>query len=121
LTNNGLASVEKQRPQAGFYGRELTTQELTDLVVYSDDVTLSDEIAASRVMVRRLLSVLQDEDDDLSVQELTRLASTVFNGSRVVARLLRDERALSGEAADGIAGAIGTALDELSTEWGLDL
>lgn len=117
---NGLNFVEKQRPEAGFYGRELTTQELTDLVIYADDVTLSDEIAASRVMVRRLLSVLQDEDE-LSVRELTRLASTVFNGSRVVARLLRDERALSGEAADGIAGAIGMALDELATEWGLDL
>ena len=36
-------------------------------------------------------------------------------------RLMRDQRALSGEAADGIAGAIAQALDELSTEMGTDL
>jgi hypothetical protein len=37
------------------------------------------------------------------------------NASRL-GRLLRDQRALSGDAADGIAGAIAQALDELSTE-----
>ena len=36
-------------------------------------------------------------------------------------RMLRDQRALSGEAADGIAGAIAQALDELGTELGTDL
>ena len=43
-----------------------------------------------------------------------------LNASRL-GRLLRDQRALSGEAADGIAGAIAQALDELSTELGADL
>jgi hypothetical protein len=43
-----------------------------------------------------------------------------LNASRL-GRLLRDARALSGEAADGIAGAIAQALDELSTELGADL
>ena len=38
-----------------------------------------------------------------------------------VARLLRDQRALSGAAADGIAGAIATALDELTSELGVKL
>ena len=32
-----------------------------------------------------------------------------------------DQRALSGAASDGIAGAIGQALDELATEWGVEL
>lgn len=116
------AGPSSSRSDAGgsFYGRQLTTQELTDLVAFTSDPSLSDEIAVSRVMLRRLLTVLQDEEE-LSVRELTRVASMVFNGSRVVARLLRDERALSGEAADGISGAIGHALDELATEWGLEL
>jgi hypothetical protein len=43
-----------------------------------------------------------------------------LNASRL-GRLLRDQRALSGAAADGIAGAIAQALDELSTELGADL
>ena len=34
-------------------------------------------------------------------------------------RLMRDQRAISGEAADGIAGAIAQALDELTTEMGI--
>ena len=42
------------------------------------------------------------------------------NASRL-GRLLRDRRALSGTAADGIAGAIAQALDELSTEFGVQL
>jgi hypothetical protein len=36
-------------------------------------------------------------------------------------RLLRDQRALSGQASDGIAGAIAQALDELGTELGVQL
>ena len=42
------------------------------------------------------------------------------NASRL-GRLLRDQRALTGAAADGMAAAIGQALDELSTEWGVEL
>ncbi|HSM57443.1 MAG TPA: hypothetical protein VK879_14930 [Candidatus Sulfomarinibacteraceae bacterium] len=116
----GASSSRRSDAGSGFYGRQLTTQEISDLVASTGDSSLVDEIAVSRVVLRRLLSVLQDEDE-LSVRELTRVASMVFNGSRVVAHLLRDERALSGEAADGIAGAIGHALDELATEWGLEL
>jgi hypothetical protein len=42
------------------------------------------------------------------------------NASRL-GRLLRDQRALSGAAADGLLAAIGAALDELSTELGIKL
>jgi len=116
----GPETARRSRGDISFYNRQLTPEELNDLIAFSGDPTLADEIAVSRVVLRRLLAVLQDEDD-LSVRELTRIASMVFNGSRAVATLLRDERALSGEAADGIAGAIGHALDELATEWGLEL
>jgi hypothetical protein len=34
---------------------------------------------------------------------------------------MRDQRALSGAAADGISGAIAQALDELSTHMGVEL
>jgi hypothetical protein len=42
------------------------------------------------------------------------------NASRL-GRLLRDQRALSGQAADGLLDAIGKALDEISTELGVTL
>ncbi len=42
------------------------------------------------------------------------------NASRL-GRLLRDQRALSGESADSLLAAIGKALDEISTELGVKL
>ena len=42
------------------------------------------------------------------------------NASRL-GRLLRDQRALSGDSADGLLDAIGKALDEISTELGIRL
>ena len=59
--------------------------------------------------------------DGASVTELARLLSIHGANAARLGRLLRDRRALSGDAADGISGAIAQALDELSTELGLDL
>ena len=42
------------------------------------------------------------------------------NASRL-GRLLRDQRALSGDSADGLLDAIGKALDEIGTELGIKL
>jgi hypothetical protein len=80
--------------------------------------TLDGEITIARDMLRRLVETLRD---GTSGGELVQLAQTCFAGTRTVAGLLRDKRALSGGAADGLMGAIGQALDELSTEWGVDL
>jgi hypothetical protein len=82
------------------------------------EATLNGEIAIARAMVRRLLEAVQNGTPS---GELVQLAQTCFAGTRAVAGLLRDKRALSGGAADGLMGAIGQALDELSTEWGVDL
>lgn len=103
----------------GFYSRVLQPGELADLVAFADDLTLDDEIAMSRVALRRILPRL--DAGELEVGDLTDLAGLVFAGSRTIARLLRDQRALSGESADGLAGALGVALDEIGTQWGLDL
>ena len=61
------------------------------------------------------------EREDMANEEMMKMASLVMMGARTVARLLRDQRAISGQAADGISGAIGQALDELGSEWGLPL
>ena len=83
----------------------------------------SDEIACARVALRRVLAALGAPGDEtgLSASEFARLATLAFQGTRTVSRLLRDQRALSGDAADGINGAIGAALDELSVMWGVEL
>lgn len=61
------------------------------------------------------------ETDKTDIEDLVRLLQLHGQNASRLGRLLRDQRALSGEAADGIAGAIGAALDELSTQWGIDL
>ena len=106
----------------GFYARTLTEQELADLVSYAADMTLDDEIACARVALRRVLTALTDTDrDTLTIEEFTRLAALALQATRTVALLLRDRRALTGDSADGISGAIAQALDELSIEWGREL
>ena len=106
----------------GFYSSALDPAELADLVTFSDDMTLADEIAVCRVVLRRLLSTLEDPPGpDQDTVDYAKLAGLSLQAARTVARLLRDQRALSGKAADGIVAAIAQALDELSTEWGVQL
>jgi hypothetical protein len=81
---------------------------------------LAAEIAAARETVRRLWEEVNSEPA-LTPSELARLAPLIFRGTRTVALLLRDQRALTGMAADGIAGAVAQLLDELSSEWNIEL
>ena len=76
---------------------------------------------ALSVLIDGLLAEEAQSPGTLLVQDLARLMALHSQNASRLGRLLRDKRALSGEAADGLAGAIGQALDELSTEWGIDL
>ena len=117
-----LPRPEPPPTKHGFYSSAVAPDELAALVAYSDDMTLDDEIGITRIALRRALKALSAPTDPparFALQDFARLAAVVFQGGRTVARLLRDRRALSGEAADGIAGALAQAIDELSTEWGL--
>jgi hypothetical protein len=53
--------------------------------------------------------------------ELARLLALHGQNASRIGRLLRDQRALSGAAADGLLEAIAKALDEISTELGIKL
>jgi hypothetical protein len=68
-----------------------------------------------------LLSLAADRPDGASIRDIAHLLALHSQNAARLGRLLRDKRALSGEAADGIAGAIAQALDELGSEWGLEL
>jgi len=60
-------------------------------------------------------------DEAASIGELARLLRIHGQNASRLGRLLRDRRALTGDAADGISGAIAQALDELSNELGTPL
>jgi hypothetical protein len=81
---------------------------------------LAPEIVGVRRLLHRLFMELA-EKPEMDLATMVKLAPLAFKGALTVAQLLRDERALSGEAADGIAGAIAQALAELGTEWGVEL
>ena len=80
---------------------------------------LEQEIYAVRRLLWRLLDHL-NEDPEPRLQEITVIAPILLDTTRTMAHLLRDQRALRGDTAEGIAGAIGQALDELAVEWGLN-
>jgi hypothetical protein len=79
------------------------------------------EILADLTRNQARLTELIDAADPDDVPTLIRLFSVYSQNATRMGRLLRDQRALSGAAADGLAGAIAQALDELSSELGREL
>lgn len=84
------------------------------------EAELQEEIVYVRRLMRRLTDHL-DENQEIEIQEMAIIAPIILNTTRTMARLLRDRRALRGETVEGISGAIAQALDELASEWGVEL
>ena len=86
---------------------------------YSQAVTIESAIDGLVDKMHRMDSIITA--GQLENADLFRVFELYTQASSRLGRLLRDKRALSGDAADGIAGAIAQALDELSTELGVEL
>ncbi|MGC9349112.1 MAG: hypothetical protein ACP5JG_13285 [Anaerolineae bacterium] len=86
------------------------------------DLSSIEDVVADLAEKQRLVSeYIEEQAADMEVDQLAHLLALHARTASRLGRLLRDQRALSGDAADGIAGAIAQALDELSTELGTDL
>ncbi|HET6444437.1 MAG TPA: hypothetical protein VFI27_07630 [candidate division Zixibacteria bacterium] len=109
---------ESSSPGAGFYSRCYTLEEIADMVALALDDSLEDELAATRIAVRRVMQQLHEE---LSVDEYAHMAGIIFRGTNTVARLLRINKALSKENDSEIATGIGEALDLIGPEYDLEL
>jgi hypothetical protein len=83
---------------------------------------LASEIELQRQVNERLLALWNalehDQEPDGALQ--VKVAAALTTGLGRVARLLRDQRALTGQAGDGLSGAIAQALDELTTTLGVE-
>jgi len=99
----------------GFYSAVLRPEELADLVVLARPQSLADEIGLARVALRRVMEALNEEP---GVAELGMLAAHVFEGTRTVARLLRDMQVISGAAVEGIIVNLTNILAQLGEELG---
>ncbi len=94
----------------GAYTRTATPASIAEII---------DDLAAKQARISAYIDSCID--DGLPVDTLAHLLALHGQNASRLGRLLRDQRALSGEAADGIAGAIAQALDELSNELGAPL
>ena len=87
--------------------------------------TIEDVIADVQVRQQQISSLidalLSEDAPDVEIKDAVKLFALHSENASRLGRLLRDQRALSGQASDELAGAIGAALDELSTELGITL
>ncbi len=116
-----ISHLSSVSAEPGFYSRTLTDEELVALVRHAADLTLDEEIACTRIAVRRTLEFLSQGQGTLSEANYLRAAGLVFQGARTIARLLRDQEALLGGSADRMKAIFDTALDALSAEWEVEL
>ena len=109
---------EEQPVKRGFYSRYYTLEEIADMVDMAIDESLDDELAATRIAVRRVLQQLKKE---LSPDVYAHMAGLIFRGTNTVARLLKTKRSLSDELEGEFITCIGEALNGIGTEYDLDL
>ncbi len=110
----GAPVGNKNALKHGFYSATSgLTAEIPDI-----DAVLADLYARQLAISEYLINA---RDEETTVDKLVPVFVLHGQNASRLGRLLRDKRALSGEAADGIAGAIAQALDELSTEFGVKL
>jgi hypothetical protein len=125
------ALCASHRPGRGGRRQQAGSQSFQPLLpgFYPEDptaVTVDGAIAGLADKMRRLDALFACHDRQCGAawppdEALLQLFGLYSQASSRLSRLLRDRRALSGDAADGLAGAIGQALDELGTEWGVNL
>lgn len=113
-----VADGESVHGVQGLYSRFLTAEDVAALPVAGAEQSLEDEIAFTRVVIRRLADLIEQTD---GVAEATRLADALFRGTGRVADLLRAQQTLSRQVAEGLVQAVEQALDELGEEWGVEL
>jgi hypothetical protein len=112
-TNVGAPIGNTNAVKHGFYRRSLHADEISDLLTFSQAMTLEDELAITRVMLQRLM--LHLKSNELTTYELAALGPLVFTGERTVAHLLRD----IGDS--GPASIWDEVLDHMSAELGIVL
>lgn len=91
-----------------------TDGELAAIEAHYDRLSVKGEVAAARIVARRLLGAMG------AGEKLARFAPLVLEALRTVAMLMETEKGLEPEQADAMA-AIAQALDELGEEWGVEL
>lgn len=104
-------SVNKSRRKSQIYRRFFSAEEIQEIEEMAANAhSLDEEIEMLKILLCR---VMEREKDP---QKAMKLASL---GVKRLVETLRSKRALSGEAADGLAAAMAQALEEIGNELGI--
>ncbi len=116
-------TTKPKQASPGWPAPPLTAEQRACHLLADERPGLDSEIEMQRQVNERLQALwdaLQaDQEPDAALQ--VKVAAALTSGTGRVARLLRDQRALTGDAADGLTAALARALEELSTELGVAL
>ena len=113
-TVGGAKPGNDNRKKHGFYGTIYTLEEAADLVAHALDDSVEDELAITRVAVRRLIEYITQKKDELKPKEMADLMKTLFSGTSTIGRLMRQQK---GNTGDLIAQALSELGDELGVEF----
>lgn len=106
----GAPRGNKNRQTHGAYAQP--TQPIT---------SIEDLVTDALAKQTRLSAYIESHAEEMDTDAMLKLLALYGQNASRLGRLLRDKRALSGEAANGLMDAIGAALDEIGTELGRKL
>lgn len=80
----------------------------------------ANSLSSLRGLLRQILDQMR-ATPSLTPGEHARLTALALDALRTIARLVRDQHAITPEGQDQFMEVLGLALDEISAEWGVDL
>lgn len=113
----GAPLGNKNALKHGFYSLQLTKEETADLMALAAEVNIEEELAICRVMLRRLMEY-QRANPKLEPREMATIFQLIFKGIKTVAALVKQR---NGSKVSNFEEVLGSALDELSDKFAIDL
>lgn len=104
-------------PGSHLYLPSSTAGELRALAPAASEIDLQPEVDLVRIVLRRLLSFLDESAGELSPEETRRVAGLVFTGARTIAMLQGKRAAHPTEAHEWLSAALG----EMGAKYNFDL
>lgn len=116
LARGGAPKGNQNALKHGFYVKSVRDDEAAELVTLMQSGELDDELAMTRVLIRRVWDRINDEKHPPDTEQFKTLAQLHFLGVRTVAGLIK-----AGGPTTTFQDVLGAVLDDLSNNWGTRL
>jgi hypothetical protein len=110
-----------------FYATAVHPEELADLATHASGASLEDEMAITRIAIRRIFGMLVTGQTPgpnprpLEALDYARFVGLAFRGAGTISRLLRANHAVGGDQPTEFEQMMDVALNQLGAQWGLEL